>query len=117
MGDGIHLPYLTQKPVAQPFALMGTLDQTRNIDEFDGCRRCLLRFDEAREIRETFIGNRDDPQVRFDGAERVRLGRDGQGGEGVEYRRFARVRKTDYATGKTQDSPPVNQSEDRRSTD
>ena len=43
MDDGVHLPDLAQKLIAEAFALAGALDQTSDVDETDRGRGGFLR--------------------------------------------------------------------------
>ena len=55
----------------------------------------LLGLDDLGELVEARVGNLDHADVRLDGAERVVRGFGLGGGQGIEQRRLADVRKTD----------------------
>ena len=98
MDDGIRLPDIAQKLVAQSLAFGGTLHKAGNVDNLHRCRNDTARMDQFGQARKPFVGNGDDSHVRLDGAERE-IGGLGLGvAQAIEKCRLAHIGKSDYAT-------------------
>ena len=69
MNDGIDAPDLAEKLVSQTLALVRTLDQACNIEEFQCCRGNLLRFYDVRKLLQVVIRDGNNTDVGVYGAE------------------------------------------------
>ena len=67
--DGVRLAYVGKELVAQSFPLAGSLDQSGDVDNLDGGRHDASRVDQLGELVQPFIGDGDDTDVGFNGAE------------------------------------------------
>ena len=76
--DGVRLAYVGKELVAQSFPLAGSLDQSGDVDNLDGGRHDASRVDQLGELVQSFIGDGDDTDVGFNGAE-GEIGRFGTG--------------------------------------
>src|SRR5690606_6521888 len=81
----------------EPFALARAFHEARDVDELDDGRQDALGLHDLRDRLEPRIGHRYDADVRVDRAERVILGRDLGGRQGIEERRLADIRQPDDA--------------------
>ena len=102
MGDRIDFPNMREKLVAEPFAARGTANQSGDVDEFELGRDDFSRLCEPGANREPLVRHRDPPDIGLDRAEWIirRIGRGGRG-ERVEQGRFADIRQSDNAAGKS----------------
>ena len=98
LDDRVHLADVGEELVAQPFAGSRPLDEAGDVDQLDGGRHEGGRSRDRRDRLQALVGNRDDADIRLDGAERIvrRLGL-ASAGKGVEQRRLADVRQADNA--------------------
>ena len=69
MQDSIRLTDVGQELIPQPFALACALHQTSDVDNLHGRGYDALRLDYLGELRQTLIGDGDDPDIGLDGAE------------------------------------------------
>src|SRR5512133_1392648 len=84
VNDGISAADVAEKLVAKSFAGAGALDQTGNVNEFNGCRLGLLWVDDGRQLVHARVRNLYDTDVRVDCAKGV-VGRFGTGrSQGIE---------------------------------
>jgi hypothetical protein len=101
VGNGIHVPDVIQELVPQPFAFAGSPDETRNIEELKRRGGNLFGMNQLGQAFQPFIGHRDDPGVRIDGAEPIVRHFRSSSREGVKDRRFSNVGKTYDSATKT----------------
>ncbi len=88
---GVGLADVGEELVAETLAFACSLDETCDVDNLDSCGDDLRRVLDFVEYLETVVGDGDDADVRFDGAE-GEVGRLGLGvGEAVEEGRLADV--------------------------
>lgn len=89
--DGVRVADVAQELVAQPLALRGALDQTRDVDDLDRRGDHAPGVVDLGQADEPLVGHGDDAHVGFDRAE-GEVGRLGLCvGEAVEKRRLAHV--------------------------
>ena len=70
MGDGVDVPDMSEKLVAEPFAFACAFDEPRNINEFHRGGNDFGGMFEFRQIIKPLVRNGNDSGVRFDCAER-----------------------------------------------
>ena len=95
--DGIRVPDVAQELVAQTFALRGTLDQTGDVDDFDGGGDDPFGVVDFGQADEPLVGYGDDAHVGLDGAEGEVGCLSLRVGQAVEKRRFADIGQSDDA--------------------
>ena len=95
--DRVNAPYMAQKLVPESFSLRGPFDQAGDVDKLDRGRRDFFRIKEGGDLLKPLVRDRDDTDVRLDGAKRIILGRRPRRREGVEDGRLADVGKSDDA--------------------
>ena len=96
LDDGIDLPDVCKKLVAEALALARSGHQSGDIDEFELGMDRLRRLGQLCQVVEPRIGHRDSSDIRFDGAERVVGGlRSLRFGQCIEQCRLADVRQSD----------------------
>ena len=88
---GIGLADMGQEFVAQTLACAGAGHEARNVHELDNRRHDPFRRDDGGELLQAGIGHLDDPDVGFDGAERIIFGSDTRLGQRVEQGRFTDI--------------------------
>ena len=71
MDNGVHLTNIGQELVAQALSLGGTLDQTRDIDEFNNSRGHLFGVIHLSEKPDPLVRDSDHTYIGIDRAERV----------------------------------------------
>ncbi len=92
--DGVRLPDVGQKLVAQALALGGALHQTGDVHELDDRRGLLLGLVNFRQLVQPGVGHRHHAHVGVDGAEGI-VGRLRAGvGDGVKEGALAHVGQT-----------------------
>jgi hypothetical protein len=101
VGNGVHVPDVIQELVPQPFAFAGSPDETRNIEELKRRGGNLFGMNQLGQAFQPFIGHRDDPGVRIDGAEPIIRHFRSSSRKGVKDRRFSNVGKTYDSATKT----------------
>lgn len=70
MDDSIRFADVGEELVTKSFAIAGTLDESGYIDYLHGGRyNAALGVTEFAEAVQTLVGNRDDSEIRLDGAE------------------------------------------------
>ena len=95
MDDGVAAADVGKELVSQTLAFGRTLDQTRNVDEFDHSGGELLGVVLVAQPLEPRIRHGYDTDVRVDGAERIIIRRDARVRNGVEQRGLAHIRQPD----------------------
>ena len=65
MDNGVYLPDMGQKFVAQTLALGRTLDQTCNVYKLNGGRREFVRVVHFCQLVQTFVRHADHTHIRF----------------------------------------------------
>ena len=95
LSDGVCLPDVVEKLVSQTFAARRPLDQAGDVNELDHRRYHPGGAHDPRDLVETLVGDVGDADVGFDRGERVVLGCDLPGGEGVEQGGLADVGESD----------------------
>lgn len=101
VGDGVALADVGEELVAEAFALAGAGDEAGDVDEFDGGRDDAFGMNDFGERLQARIGNFNDADVRFNGAERIVFGSNAGFGKRIEDRRLADVGKAYDATLQT----------------
>ena len=71
MRNGLDLPDVAQELVPQTLTFAGTLDQSCNINDFQGGRNTFFRFDQLIQFLQPLVLNRNDSHIGFDRAEGV----------------------------------------------
>ncbi len=95
MDDRVDFADMGKEFIAQSFAVRCALDKSRNVDKFDDGRCNFFAVVKSGELVQPFIGNGDDADVGFDGAERIIGGFCARMRDGVKECGFSDVRKTD----------------------
>ena len=91
--DGSRLPDAGEEPVSESFPLRCAGHEPRDVDEFHRRRHHALRPGDRRDSVEARIGDRNDADVRLDGAEGIVLRGRGCTGQRVVQRGLAHVRQ------------------------
>jgi hypothetical protein len=73
-----------KKLVAETLALMGILDETCHVDEFDGCQRNLFRLKDLCQFYNPIIRHCNNADIGFNGAKRIGLAGHSKGSQGIE---------------------------------
>ena len=94
MHDGVRLPDVGQKLVAQALALGSALHQTGDVHELDDRRGFLLGLVNFRQLVQTGVRHRDHAHVGVDGAEGIVGGLRAGVGDGVKEGALAHVGQT-----------------------
>ena len=95
MSDRVHLAYMRKKFISESFSLARALDETGDIDKFDRGRHdpaALIHFFKHAEAR---IRNRNDADIRVNGAERIIGSFCSRFGKRVKNRAFPYIGKSD----------------------
>ena len=98
---GVCVPDVAQERVALALTLRRAADEPCDIDELDRRRNHLFRLVQLHQLVETGIRDRDNADVRVDGAKRVIRRFRLLVGEGVEEGRLTDVRQADDANGQS----------------
>ena len=106
---GVGLANVSQKLVTQPLTRAGTCHQTGNIDKFNNRALDFLRVHDGRQCVETRIRHLNDPDIGFNRAKGIVLGRDAGLGQRVEQGRFTDVGQAHDATFQTHENILRNQ--------
>ena len=92
--DRVDFPDVLQELVAKPLSLRRTRDESGDVDELHDIRDRLWWLHDLGQLLQAEVGDLYHAHVRVDGAERIILGRDGDGRERLEQRRLADIGKT-----------------------
>ena len=95
VNDGLGFPDIAEETVAEALALAGALDEPRDIHEFHRRGDDLGRVHDGIELAEPVVGDRDHAGIRLDGAERVVLGLNARGRQGIENGALAHIGQSD----------------------
>ncbi len=71
MRDRIHLSNGRQKFIPEPFALVSTFHEPRNIDKLDDGRNNTGTFVQSRKFLQPLIGHLNNTNIRIDGTKRI----------------------------------------------
>jgi len=97
VNNGVDLPDLGEKLVAQPFALGRPLHESGDVDELDAGGDRLRRPGQFGNAGEPVVGNRHDPHVRVDRTEGVVVGLGPGTAQRIEDGRLADIGEADEA--------------------
>ncbi len=101
MHDRIHIPYVAEKLIPQSLAPASTLHQTGDVDKLHRGISKLGGIYDSRDIFQSWIGNRDDADIRIDRTEGIIRHLGTGGGEGIKDGGLADVWKTYDSTPET----------------
>jgi hypothetical protein len=105
--NGVNRPDMSEKLVAKPFASARPLDETGDIEDFDGGRQNPLRPYELGQLMHARVRNLDDAEVRINGTEWI-IGRFGPGRcQRIENSRLPHIGKPDDTAVETHVKPSL----------